>query len=524
MDGPAARGLDSRREEEMIVDSKVTVDGIDPASSTRSTLAVRAVGSSAWSMMSQVLQTGLGVVSFALMSRWLTPADYGLMGMAATVSGFVGVVGDVGVSSIVVRLPNLDAEAEVTAFWLSIMGGFVLAIVTAIAAPLIAHFYKNPALLPLSVGLATTFVLAAPGRVSSAKLARQLRFRASTIISAVATALATTAAAVLASHSFGAWALVVQMGATFMLQSIMLVVVSPPRCSPKLFSRARSREFATFGSQLSGFSLAITTGRALDNVLAGRILGSSAVGLMTMGVKLVYVPVERLCGAVYNVFFPTMVELGDAEKQARAFQTAARLLFMIVAPFVFGTIAIDREIVALLPEKWVSMVPIVDAYALTALVLPLNYLSLAVLIAHGRAGFLLRMAIGLIPVCWAGAAIGALSGSVLAMVGAWAFAIVLGAGIAFARTWRQLKLTRSFWSALIAPLAVSAAMAFAVRVVVLVTRVRGRRIGMPVGAVAGAIIYAALVWLFMRADVIRMATLLGQAIQRKKAAPRAPAQ
>jgi O-antigen/teichoic acid export membrane protein len=129
-------------------DSSGAGDASEPPS--RQPLAVRAVGSSAWSMFGQIVQVGLGVASFALLSRWLAPSDYGLMGMAATASAFVGVVGDVGVSSLVIRLPTLDAEAESTAFWLSIMGGIVLAIVTAIAAPLIAHFYRNPALLPLA--------------------------------------------------------------------------------------------------------------------------------------------------------------------------------------------------------------------------------------------------------------------------------------------------------------------------------------------------------------------------------------
>jgi teichuronic acid exporter len=500
-------------------------DAAGRASTATSTapLAVRAVGSSAWSMMSQVFQVVLGIGSFALLSRWLTPADYGLMGMAATVSSFIGVMGDAGVSSTVIRISNLDDVAEATAFWLAIGGGVVLAFVTAVAAPLVAHFYRNVALTPVSLGLASTFILAAPGRVSSAKLARQLRFRATTIISAVATVLATSLAVVLAAHSFGPWALVVQLGATFGLQSAIATVVSPVRMSPALFSRARAREFAAFGSQLSGFSFAITIGRALDNVLAGRLLGSSAVGFMSMGMKLVYAPVERLCGAIYTVFLPTTVEIEDVEKKARAFYSAMRLLLMIVGPFALGTVAIDREIVALLPQKWASMVPLVDAYALTSLLLPVNYLSLAVLVAHGRAGVLLKMAIGLIPVCWAGAAIGALSGSVLAMVCAWSFAIALGAGIAFAFTWRDLKLTHAFWLKQVPPLAVSAAMGVAVRIVVSVAGLRGRRPGFVVGAVAGVLIYAALAWLFLRPDVTRVAGLFGQALARKKAAGASPA-
>src|SRR4029077_7968427 len=86
------------------------------------------------------------------------------------------------------------------------------------------------------------------------------------------------------------------------------------------------------------------------------------------------------------------------------------------------------EIVALLPPKWSGLTSLVVAYGLTTLILPLNYLALAVLTAHGRAGLLLRIAIGLIPLCWMASVAGVLLGSVLAMVCAWSFSVALATG------------------------------------------------------------------------------------------------
>jgi len=142
-------------------DSSQSTSGSEPAPS----LVVRAAGSSVWSLIGQVSQIVLGMATFALLSRWLTPSDYGLLGMAATVTSFVGVIGDAGVSSTVIRAPNLDATAESTAFWVSLGGGAVLAVLSAIAAPILARFYRNDAITPLSLVLATSFLLAGPGRV-----------------------------------------------------------------------------------------------------------------------------------------------------------------------------------------------------------------------------------------------------------------------------------------------------------------------------------------------------------------------
>jgi O-antigen/teichoic acid export membrane protein len=486
-------------------------------SEPKAPLAVRAVSSSVWNMTSQAFQTVLGLISFAFLSRWLTPADYGLLGMAATVSSFVGIIGDVGVSSNIIRIRDLDEAAESTAFWLSIIGGSVLALITAISGPIIARFSRNDAITILTLGLAATFLLAAPGRVSNAKLVRELRMRTNTIIVVVSNLGGTILVIIMAYRGFGTWALICQTGANFTLQSILTWIACPPRLRLGAFSRERSREFAKFGSQLSGYGLATTAARALDNVLAGRLLGSAAVGFMTMGMKLVYYPIDRLCGAIYWVFLPTSAEIDNVPQLARAFQSATRLLFIVVGPFACGAAAVAPEFVTLLPHKWLGLAPVIMAYSLTTLALPLNALSLAVLVSIGRADVMLRTAVALIPVCWLGALVGSLSGSVLIMVYAWSFAICLSTATVFQFVWRHLQFTRKFWSILVAPLVVSFSMALGIRVVLQLTGLRGHHSGFALGVVVGALLYVALGWVPLRGDAFHAIGLLRQAMVRRRA-------
>jgi O-antigen/teichoic acid export membrane protein len=256
-------------------------------------------------------------------------------------------------------------------------------------------------------------------------------------------------------------------------------------------------------------------GRSLDGVLAGRLLGSVAVGLMTMGTKLIFFPVERLCGAIYAVFLPATVELSDTDRQRAAFQSTLRLLLIVIAPISLGTVAVAPEIVALLPPKWAGLVPLLRVYALTALILPVNYLSLSVLVAHGLGRILLRTALILIPICWTGATVGALSGSVLAMVVAWSFCIIVGASVAFWFAWRQIALKTSIWLDMAAPVGMSLAMAVGVQLVVHSVGMDRRPVGFFVGVGVGILSYAALARVFMSADVFRAVDLFRRAIARR---------
>ena len=479
-------------------------------------LAARAAGSSVWSLAGQVFQVLLGLASFGLLTRWLTPADFGVLGMAATVSGFLGVIGDSGMTSAVMGLPKIDASAEATAFWLSVIGGAILTLIAAAAAPILAWFYQNHSITWVSVALASTFFLAAPMRVPTAKLYRALRFRDLTVINIVANTVSVALAVVLAIRGFGVWALVAQGLATFVVQTVMTVAAAPPQVKLHLWSRSHARALGKVGSRLSGFSLAVTISRALDSVLAGRFLGSSALGFMGMGMKLAYTPVERLSSAMYNVFLPATVELGEDGRQGRAFKSVVRLILIVVAPFSLGTVAIAPEIIALLPPRWLGLTPVLRLYALTSLFSPVSYLAMSVLIAHGRASALLRASIALIPVCWAAAIFGALSGSVVGMTAAWCLSVMAG-GVLFVWLVRhRMALGVDFWIAIAVPLAVATLMALSVRLVLSLLGLSGTRLGVLVGGLVGAGVYGALAWLTMRGDLIRVMQLLRESMRRRR--------
>jgi O-antigen/teichoic acid export membrane protein len=480
-----------------------------------SSIAVRAARSTLWSLVGQVYQVILGMASFALLSHWLTPGDYGMLGMAATVSGFLGVVGDSGITAAVTRLPEIDRSVEATAFWLALGGAAILTGVAAIAAPLLALFYKNQSITAVSLTLAATFLVAAPMRVSYAKLSRLLRFRALTIIGIVSNTVAVAVAGILAYHRFGVWALVAQTTVVFVLQSVLIVMACPINISPRSWSRSRSRELTRAGSQLSGFSLAITVGRGLDTVLTGRFIGSAGLGLMGMSTKLAYQPVERICGAIYSVFLPTMTELAEPARQSRAFQSATRLLMMIVAPFCLGVVAVAPEIVAWLPARWSMLAPVLRFYAATSLFQPIGYLSMSVLVAHGRAGALLRTSLALIPISWGAAILGALSRSVMGMVAAWSFATIVGGLILLALVRSSFVLGSRFFAAATVPVGVSILMALGVRVVLTLLKMDGTRTGMVIGSLAGTLIYGLGAWLVMRPDLTRAARLLRDAMARR---------
>ncbi len=113
-----------------------------------------------------------------VLSRMLTPEDFGLVAMVAPVVGLVSLFQDVGLSQALIQRERITDEQISSVFWINLLIAVVLGLLTAALAPAVALFYREPALAGLTVGFAATFVLTGISGQTQALLQRQLRFGA----------------------------------------------------------------------------------------------------------------------------------------------------------------------------------------------------------------------------------------------------------------------------------------------------------------------------------------------------------
>lgn len=477
---------------------------------------MRTARASLWSLAGQSGQQLVGLFSFLLLARWLSPADYGLAGMAAAVSGVLAIAGDTGVVAALVRQPDIDEGAEATGFWVALAGAAILAAVVAASAPLLAWYFADTRIAPLALAMGLNFLLAAPGRVSTAKLAKQLDFSRLARVGFVASLSGLLAGVVIARRGGGAWALYAQMATTFAAQAALLVASAPYRISMRQFSRKKAANLATFGSEMTGFLLAVTVARTGDTILGGRLVGPAQLGLLSMAAKLGVVPTQRLSGALSSVFMPTYFEVAEGSRGA-AFSRALGLTAVVAFPVSLGIFAVAPEVVALLPARWSGLVPTLRILSVGTLVEPLAWYSFAVLSAQGRSKTLFRLGLLLVPIGWIGSLLGGLAGLaewLAAASVAWSAAHAVGMA---ALVWRPLALNRSIIWRLAVPLMAALTMAGAVRAVLAVTDTDGRRVGLVVGVATGVLIYGLALCTVLRADRDRLIDLLRGALWRRHA-------
>ena len=88
----------------------------------------------------------LRVGSLMVLARLLGPKDFGLVGMVTAFTGVLTLFRDFGLSSAAIQRATVTDEQISTLFWINLVFGALLALLTLAMAPVIAAFYHEPRL------------------------------------------------------------------------------------------------------------------------------------------------------------------------------------------------------------------------------------------------------------------------------------------------------------------------------------------------------------------------------------------
>src|SRR4051794_4764854 len=94
-----------------------------------------------------ILGSGLAlaaqIISTVILARLVTPADFGVVTMATTVSLLLVSFGINGFTEAVIQFEEIDHYTASNLFWLNTVAGLALAITFALAGSSLARFYRE---------------------------------------------------------------------------------------------------------------------------------------------------------------------------------------------------------------------------------------------------------------------------------------------------------------------------------------------------------------------------------------------
>ena len=296
----------------------------------------------------------------AIVARLLTPAQFGVYGIATLGLAFLEIFTETGINTILIQEKKHIDKFVDTAWIISVLRGFVIGIAIVIAAPTIARFFASPESLGLLYAIAIVPVVRGFINPSVVKFQKDLEFHKEfkfrMVIFSFDAVVGVIATFILMSPVGLVWGFV----AGAILELILSFVYARPL--PKIrFDKQIAKIVLVRGKWITSSGIFQYLFRQGDDIVVGRMLGTAQLGIYQAAYKVSTLPVSEIADVAAKVTFPVFVKIADdADRLRRAF-TKSTLVVLVGALGLglFIYIFAYEIVLILLGRNWLAAVPVV---------------------------------------------------------------------------------------------------------------------------------------------------------------------
>lgn len=342
----------------------------------------------------QAIRVALQLLTVILLSRWLKPADFGLVAMVMPVVALVSLFQDFGLQQAVIQRRAISAAEQTRLFYINLAAALAVIVVLLILSPLVAAFYRQPQVALLAAAWAVPIALGALAAQHLALLSREGRFGT---LSAIDVAAAVSGFLVSAGSAFiwrSYWAIWAGTAVAAILTAIFAWRSSGWRPG-SIRTKAETGDLLRFGANVTGFSFLNYLSRSMDAVMIARAYGATALGFYDRAYRLLLFPIQNINAPVTKVMVPLLSRMnGDPERLRRAFVETAGLLGLICIPGIATVVVVaDEVLLLLLGPHWAAVAPIFTWLGIAGLMQTLSNATGWLFIAQNRTRELLHWGI-----------------------------------------------------------------------------------------------------------------------------------
>ncbi|MGN8158612.1 lipopolysaccharide biosynthesis protein [Salinisphaera sp. SWV1] len=325
--------------------------------------------------------------SIMILSRLLTPAQIGVYSVAVAFINLVHMLRDFGTTEYLVQVEPLDQAAKRSAFTVTLIIAWVLAVLLFLASPYIADLFREQGLTTVVRILSINYLLLPIGSTTGALLAREMQFGIRYKINITAAIVQNGVTILLAWCGWGyyspAWGAVCGMVAT-----VAGCLYWGRRYRVRGVGLENWRHVAQFGWKNTVGTMMSQAGEAAPDFVIGRMLGFVDVGMFSRGYGLVRMFNENISGAIGAVSYSAFSrQHRDGGEAGTLFLRSLTYITGVGWPFLgFASLMSFPIIRIFFGDQWDAAAPILRFLAISSAMalLVLQYQNF--LTAVGRVG------------------------------------------------------------------------------------------------------------------------------------------
>ncbi|MDD5165868.1 MAG: lipopolysaccharide biosynthesis protein [Candidatus Omnitrophica bacterium] len=348
-------------------------------------LAKKTIRGISWNMLSQIIQQVIRFVVIIVLTRFLSPQDFGIFAMAIVFTEFIHPFRERGFQIALVQKDNIDEGYQSTAFWSICCLAVVLYAISYISAPFVGWFFHSPLLAQIIPVIALIFLMTPFGAIQWALLNRKLDFKLMAFIETVAVLGYGVAACILVSKGFGVWSLVLATLIREFIYSLMFWFSHSWRPLFK-FSFKKFKELLRFGASCTGADILNYGINYFDNMMVGKFLGAAPLGFYNLAFNTITQPETKIIWQVVGVVLPVYSLIkDDQERIRRAYLKTIKMVMIIIVPII-SILFIEASdfVLTFYGSKWLPTVLPIRIMCFYGLIRALTCIATPIFLSKGR--------------------------------------------------------------------------------------------------------------------------------------------
>ncbi len=326
-----------------------------------------------WISAFRVFSRLISFLKLAIIARILSPSDFGIFGVATLILALFEILTETGVNIVLIQVKE-DIKKYIDSAWVvSIIRGILLFFIILLSAPLVAGFFKTPQSLEIIMLISLVPLIRGFINPSEVRFQKELKFKYEFIFRSSVFFVDALVTIVLLIITKSIYSLIIGLlvGALFELVISFIAIKPIPRF--KIHS-AYFKEIFHRGKWVTAYGILNYFGENGDNIVVGKVLGTSSLGLYQMAYKISILPISEVSDVVNRVVFPVYSKIGNDINRLRKafFKTTSLILFssLLVGIILFS---FPKEIILIiLGDKWISAAPVLRILSLYGVLRALN--------------------------------------------------------------------------------------------------------------------------------------------------------
>lgn len=312
-----------------------------------------------WMSASRFIFRGFSFIKIFFLARFLTPTQFGLFGIASLLLSLLETLTETGINIVLIQ-SKTDLKDFINAAWVvSIIRGVLISILIISLTPLIVFFFRAPDATGIILFISIVPFIRGFINPSEVKFQKELNFNLQFWFTSGLYLIDTVVAVFVIFLTHSVFSIVWGMLISALFEVLLSLIFIKPR--PRFaIEKSYFKEIFHKGIWVTSYTVFNYFAENLDNMVVGRLLGATSLGLYQMAYKISILPLTEISDVVSSVAFPVYTKIThDATRLNKAFLRTIILVFSGASILGFVIFFFPEQIIRIfLGNQWLSIIPV----------------------------------------------------------------------------------------------------------------------------------------------------------------------